>query len=298
MQGPAVTLVTFFQQIKWELINTSSLRTHKGEVLEWLNIGEGYLLHELRDALKLVVWSRQLNRADMPELAKGTSVVDYEATTQLLRVSKHFTKFQQGLLRTFTSGAINTQERIAVITEQKAARGNGSNKEPLSRTCPLCGQGVENTAHILDQCAHPKMLNVRENYTTQRMRYNYSDLPTCLKLCGIAIMDERDEALRLAIPKFEGHDWPAERTAGDSEAEVWTDDGYLVVAGDGACHHQQHSLCRRAGYGAYYGRLHSANFSLALPGSIQNAQRAEVQACDRVLAHSWCPAEYWTDSEL
>ncbi|CAK0887534.1 unnamed protein product [Prorocentrum cordatum] len=283
-QGPTARLLQYFEDIEWNLFNVDILITHSGEPIRWL------------------------------ELQRGAAVVDVDASAALLRAPTKLTKLQRGILRTYLAGAVNTQDRLGAIAEEtlrRRARGAaaaapgpaGAGGDPpapasLTRVCQLCGEEVETTDHILERCSHPAIVAAREEWTTPDLRELGPSLPTCARLCGLAVEDPRDEAARLALPPVQGHGEPPPRLETDDAVEIFTADGFLIAAGDGACHHQHLPLARRAGFGAFYGRNHSANFGLPLRGCEQTAQRAEVAACARVLAHSWRPTEYWTDSDL
>ena len=92
--------------------------------------------------------------------------MDYEATAQLLRRPRGLTKFQQGLLRTFLSGAVSAQDRVGAVAEHRRKRET-ERCEPcgtISRQRPLCHSGVEDTAHIMESCAHPDMVSAREEH--------------------------------------------------------------------------------------------------------------------------------------
>ena len=313
-QGPTARLLQYFEDIEWNLFNVDILITHSGEPIRWLEVGESYFFHALRVGLRRAAWSRQKLRPDMPELQHGAAVVDVDASAALLRAPTKLTKLQRGILRTYLAGAVNTQDRLGAITEEtlrRRARGAaaaapgpaGAGGDPpapasLTRVCQLCGEEVETTEHILERCSHPAIVAAREEWTTPDLRELGPSLPACTRLCGLAVEDPRDEAARRALPPVQGHGEPPPRAETDDAVEIPTADGFLIVAGDGACHHQHLPLARRAGFGAFYGRNHSANFGLPLCGCEQTAQRAEVAACARVLAHSWRPTEYWTDSDL
>ena len=74
-------------------------------------------------------------------------------------------------------------------------------------------------------------------------------------------------------------------------------DGFLKVAGDGACPGGQNDRRMvRSGSGLYYGKGHSHNRAWKTEGATQNAQRAEVDAAWRWAAWSWAKQVYMTDS--
>ena len=122
-------------------------------------------------------------------------------------------------------------------------------------------------------------------------------LPNVTKLCGIATDDGELNKFfaKLAFEEDE-EKWPPQAHSSDEESV--DSEGFIQVAGDGACPGGQsdHRL-RRAGCGLSYGKKHSHNSSWKLHGKVQNAQRAEVRTTLRWAAWSWAKQVYITDSD-
>ena len=75
-------------------------------------------------------------------------------------------------------------------------------------------------------------------------------------------------------------------------------EGYIIVAGDGACPEGQSDYrINRAGAGLFYGTNHSHNSDWEIQGPTQNAQRAEVEAAWRWASWAWDKQVCLTDSQ-
>ena len=75
-------------------------------------------------------------------------------------------------------------------------------------------------------------------------------------------------------------------------------EGYLKVAGDGACPSGQGDLrLRGSGAGVRFGRGSKHNSVIPIQGTAQGAQRAEIRAALRWALWAWSKTVYITDSQ-
>ena len=75
-------------------------------------------------------------------------------------------------------------------------------------------------------------------------------------------------------------------------------DGFLKVAGDGACPSGQGDMrLRGSGAGVYYGRGSKHNSAIPIQGAAQGAQRAEIRAALRWALWAWSKTVYITNSQ-
>ena len=164
--------------------------------------------------------------------------------------------------------------------------------------CPYCGAKKETLEHILWHC--PAFEEQRKHY---KEKYSETrEMPNATLLAGLILDDKGldDFFARLATEEEEGdaEPRPPQVKQEDEEFVDFDEDGFLLVAGDGAAPDGQGDLrTRRAGYGLYYGKGHSHNCFAPVRGIRQNAQRAEVRAALRWIAWSWTKQAYITDSD-
>ena len=91
--------------------------------------------------------------------------------------------------------------------------------------------------------------------------------------------------------------WPP-REEDDCSDFSYDSDGFLKVAGDGACPSGQGDLrLRGSGAGVYYGSGSKHNSVIRIQGAAQGAQRAEIRAALRWALCAWSKTVYITDSQ-
>ena len=120
------------------------------------------------------------------------------------------------------------------------------------------------------------------------------------KNCGI-ILD--DPALDEWFSRLAGDGQDEEETWPPREEDDCSDfshdsDGFLKVAGDGACPSGQGDLrLRGSGAGVYYGRGSKHSSVIPIQGAAQGAQRAEIRAALRWALWAWSKTVCITDSQ-
>ena len=125
-------------------------------------------------------------------------------------------------------------------------------------------------------------------------------LPEVTKNGGIILDDPELDAWfsRLAGDgQDEEETWPP-REEDDCSDFSYDSDGFLKVAGDGACPCGQGDLrLRGSGAGVYHGRGSKHNSVIPIQRAAQGAQRAEIRAALRWALWAWSKTVYITDSQ-
>ena len=146
--------------------------------------------------------------------------------------------------------------------------------------------------------------------------------PECTKACGIVMeapelhlkkrkrqLQNAERHYEMPLPPninerkkkadrlFEEEEIAAEESDETRDDEM-IEDGYVVVAADGACPNQATKRqLQRAGCGLYYGKKHPWNFKEKIYGSAQGAQRGELQAAKVWAAWAFGKTKLLTDSQ-
>ena len=193
----------------------------------------------------------------------------------------------RGSLRSILGGAVPTGERLHRIKLRKTA------------LCPFCLSGdIETTKHMWWECTATE--ECRQELKKEVSQEDLDALPEVTKNCGIILDDpELDEWFsRLAGDgQDEEETWPP-REEDDCSDFSYDSDGFLKVAGDGACPSGQGDLrLRGSGAGVYYGRGSKHNSVIPIQGAAQGAQRAEIRAALRWALWAWSKTVYNTDSQ-
>ena len=165
-------------------------------------------------------------------------------------------------MRSILGGAVPTGERLF-----KA----GLRKTDL---CPFCLKGdVETTKHMWWECAATE--ECRKDVKHEISQEDLDALPQATKSCGIILDDpELDEWFsRLAGDgQDEEETWPPQEEDDCSDFS-YDSDGFIKVAGDGACPNEQGDMkLRGSGAGVYYGR-EEANTTLSYQFMEQHKER-------------------------
>ena len=119
--------------------------------------------------------------------------------------------------------------------------------------------------HALWGCQNERIVARRKELVERFGAKAIDDLPKCVKLCGI-IPDERkldDAFAEIALGERED-EMDTERPPNMEDSDKMSEDseGYLIVAGDGACPGgQKDRRMVRSGSGLHYGEKHSHNIA-------------------------------------
>jgi len=325
--GPISIAAQILQEIRWEMDDNLICTRKKGGKVSLIGGEDGLFDHILRADLRRAMWERSGPFKDREEFEGGLQEkgIDYEATVKLSRekygrqkakkengyilvrpnmedvLADHKTqryacegdryklsKEKRGILRSIQSGSIMTGHRLFRAGLRPTA------------VCLTCETALDDTLeHAFWGCENNDVKQLREELEDKYGKERLRNQPNCVKICGL-IPDER---------KFD--DFFAEIATGEEEDElepppnleeddIMSEDseGFLIVAGDGACPGgQADRRIVRSGSGLYYGKDHSHNRSWKTKGPMQNAQRAEVDAAWRWAAWAWSKQVYLTDSQ-
>ena len=316
-RGPVSVLLQHMKMLGWTLSDQLVITRKYGTKMH-LTKGEDQLFdHWLREDLRRAIWSRDQairNRKDLKGIAGSN--IDYASTVQLLRAKKtkkrgekiaescqnpsidepggheYQERFKlnanlRGSLRSILGGAVPTGERLHRAKLRKTA------------LCPFCLSGdIETTKHMWWECTATE--ECRQELKKEVSQEDLDALPEVTKNCGIILDDpELDEWFsRLAGDgQDEEETWPP-REEDDCSDFSYDSDGFLKVAGDGACPSGQGDLrLRGSGAGVYYGRGSKHNSVIPIQGAAQGAQRAEIRAALRWALWAWSKTVYLTDSQ-
>eukprot|EP00959_Pyramimonas_sp_CCMP1952_P021024 443324-Pyramimonas_sp.AAC.1 len=150
--------------------------------------------------------------------------------------------------------------------------------------------------HILFQRGHWDALRapLLEHYSVEALL----QLPVCLRQCGLMPdRPEYDAFFGELLPDEPDLPPPPHYENGGSAEQLPINNGFAIVAGDGACPGQASDLrLRRSGYSLYHGHNHSCNVEMPLRSVYQGAKGAEVAALRHFVSWSWGPQLYLTDS--
>ena len=167
--------------------------------------------------------------------------------------------------------------------------------------CLACEREKDDTLeHGPWGCMHPRVAERRKELIEKYGAKALDELPKCVRICGIIPDDQQldEKFAEIALGETE-EETRTERPPMPEESDEMSEDseGFLMVAGDGACPGGQNDMRMvRSGSGLYYGKKHSHNKYWKTQGTAQNAQRAEVDAAWRWAAWSWSKQVYCTDS--
>ena len=170
---------------------------------------------------------------------------------------------QPGCTRSILGGAVPTGERLFKAGLRKTA------------LCLFCLTGQrETTKHLWCECKDTE--ECRKEVRKEIAKEELDTLPEATKSCGIILDDpELDEWFsRLAgAGQEEEKEWPPQ---GEDDCSDFSYDseGFLKVAGDGACPNGQGDLrLRGSEAGVYYSRRSNHNPVTPIKGAAQGAQR-------------------------
>eukprot|EP00660_Eupelagonema_oceanica_P019749 gene19749-biopygen33098 len=226
--GPVACLLATLKKLGWSWPRPTELRTARGETLDLLEVTEGRLAHEVRDAARRAAWKEAESRRakahdDVSGIGDG---VDRDATCALLRRCPELTPYQLGIVRTIICGGTWTRARLHAI---KVIPDPG---------CCYCGGAAEeNQRHRWWDC--PAWAKERARHPIAVAAYQ-EDWPACLVNCGV--MPETLEGAAAAAAGAAGpHPAPegaAGAAAGDSdfddEADAAADAAAAAAAEAGA----------------------------------------------------------------
>eukprot|EP00973_Karenia_brevis_P023699 3266111-Karenia_brevis.AAC.1 len=168
--GPLAKVQKALKSLGWVWTSLKEVATECGQVLDIAAVTQGQWQHEVREALRMMLWRRAASRRrDMQGIQDG---IDREATLALLK-SKGFDGQSKGMLRSIMAGAFWTCKRLA------------HTKVLEDDTCPFCSLGeVEDECHLWWTC--PAWKHVREQHSFALQAYsNECGWPQCLKCCGL-----------------------------------------------------------------------------------------------------------------
>jgi len=258
--------------------------------LDFLKVDGRMFAHELRDCARHLQWSRAgKRRKDLKGLQLG---VDVEASTQLLRTSGK-TQVHKGLLRSILSGG--------VVCGQRAFKA-GFSAQPF---CKFCSSSVAETVHHLFwEC--PAWAHIRVEHELAKASWR-PDWPPCFSCCGILchgvvipidaapVIDHAPGTIQSSSQR-RGRRKSVKPRAVILHVDECFIAGRIDVYTDGACVHNQISILRRAGFGAWWADNHELNVSKPLEGYAQTNNRAELAAVLHVLRHEPRDVHIKTDS--
>ena len=168
-----------------------------------------------------------------------------------------------------------------------------------SGKCRVCGEDCsEDNEHVWWGCKEWE--DIRRKWLSDDDQKWVRGSAKCLRLAGIMPKCFEPEGEMMKVREKErDEDWPPRAEDGEVDDELYDDEGYLVVASDGACPDQQgDSRLRRSAQALYYGEGHACNTAWDTDTYCQGAQRAEVRAAVRWVAWAWGLTVLWTDSML
>jgi len=241
--------------------------------------------HELREGIRLALWSDAAARRQDMEGLQEVQGIDRKATMSL-----HGSKLPPkalGLLRGVLAGSTRLQKRLhdAALV--------------LCPTCPFCGLCDESLRHCFWDC--PRWDSIRNSFKLPCIDVR-NFWPACTLDCGIFVEDarvldlaaqlEQEETEAKDIVKYFGcHDCRSGVAAShdvNEQQRLWT---------DGAASNNQDCRFRRAGFGIYYGECHDMNLGALLPGLQQTNQRAELLAVVVACLRDPRPLDIRSDSD-
>ena len=253
--GPVGVLAKAVKLLGWCWDTPWHFTLQSEDALPLLEGPDGRWKHVLRHELRLMVWKEPqfVNRQDLA--GAHSDSIAYDATVALVQrkistaettsTSKWPKKVTltpaQGMhLRTLLSGSVHTRCRLLKAGLVK------------SSLCLFCLQEDEDAEHIFWKC--PQWKDHRTSLYKKYPPAEIDALPVCTRQCGVALKTPKEDSIppvlvqpcqNIPRPAFaEDHIFPD---------ECWQE-GFLVVASDGACTNQQAciTLCR-AGFGLFFG---------------------------------------------
>ena len=283
--GPVANIFEAVKYLGWSWSAPTIFNAGDGRVLRCEQMPAKVWQHEVREGLRLVLWSQLINRR--PEFDGLQSRVDRISTLALLH-GKRLDEYGKGLLRSVLAGAV--WHGLALAKAGLVA----------TNICPHCNSNApEDLDHIWWHC--PAWQDIRKRYSTVWFSF-MSSWPSCFKLFGImpcshAAFDHLSMDAALSGDPSDG-DY-LQRPSHLSQAwgtELYVA-GRVVVYTDGASSHNCDIRLRRAGSGGFWARDHDYNFSVRVDGDVQTNQRAELLAVLRVLETDMRPLDIRTDSK-
>ena len=165
--------------------------------------------------------------------------------------------------------------------------------------CPICLSGdIETTKHMWWECTNTE--KCRQKLKKEVSQKDFDALPEVTTNCGIILDDpELDECFSILTgdSQDEEETWPP-REKDDCSDFSYDSDGFLKVAGDGACPSGQGDLrLRGSGTRVYYDNGSKHNYVILIEGAAQGAQRAEIRVALRWALWTWSKTVYITDSQ-
>ena len=155
--------------------------------------------------------------------------------------------------------------------------------------CPICLSGdIETAKHMWWECTNTE--KCRQKLKKEVSQKDFDALPEVTTNCGIILDDpELDECFSILTgdSQDEEETWPP-REKDDCSDFSYDSDGFLKVAGDGACPSGQGNLrLRGSGTRVYYDNGSKHNYVILIEGAAQGAQRAEIGAALRWALWAW-----------
>ena len=283
--GPVGTVHKHVLKIGWTWSEFETFGRIGRRSLPLLAGPDAWWKHEVRDGIRLSLWSDAAARRKDMEGLQAVQGIDRKATMSL-----HDSKLppkELGLLRGLLAGSIRLQKRL-----------HDASLVP-SPTCPFCGLCDESLRHCFWEC--PRWDSIRMNFTLPCIDVR-ALWPACTTDCGTFIEDssvidlaaqlqQEECAAKNIVEYFSCRECRSRVTAShdvNEQQTLWT---------DGAASNNQDDRFRRAGFGIYYDDGHNLNLSALLPGLQQTNQRAELLAVVVACLRDPRPLDIRSDSE-
>ena len=308
--GPVMNMTDCTAALDWKWEEPMVFKRSNGIAIHWTKGEDGLFGHMVREDLRNAL-IHQSHVIKLRDHFKGSEIgLDYETTTSLMR-AKH------GRVRTAAKNEIADEARqfededwarsdrhkldqherslLRLITTGAAPCGHYMWRAKFARypACAYCGECPDDEPRHIWKCSATK--ECRKDILKEYSEEYIDNLPNVVAICGWALDDGRlnEHFQKLALEEEE----EARPPQIDSEDEMSVNsDGFIKVAGDGACPQGQNDYrMRRAGCGLSHGKKNSHNTSWALGGRSQNAQRAELRTMVRWAAWSWAKQVCFTD---
>jgi ribonuclease HI len=283
--GPIGVVYRHIMKLGWEWPEFDHWHRPGRRALPLLNGPDSWWKHELRDGIRVSIWTATAARRNDMQGLEARQGIDRGATLALLGTK--LSASEVGLLRSILAGSVRLQKRLHDA------------KIVVSPTCPFCQLCDETVRHCVWECPHWRTVRATFDLPAPCVQAAW---PACTKDCGILIEDERVLTLNqqfheeaAASPDLDTlfeltkcREKALANSTADVEQTIWT---------DGACSSNQDCRFRRAGSGIFYGDAHPMNLSAAVPGYLQSNQRAELLAVVLACLRDPRPLDIRSDSE-